>query len=281
MRSFNHSSEICRLLKTKEYKNLGLVPTMGSLHEGHIKLIEKCSMECDETIVSIFVNPTQFNNKTDLANYPKSTKKDIQTIKTINQNAIIYTPVESDLYSSPAKAEIFDLDGIDKIIEGEFRKGHFQGVATVVKRLFEKFSPNYAFFGEKDYQQILVIEKIIKNYGLKVKIKSILTVREENGLAMSSRNILLDKETRYDAKIIYKSLCLAKKMIKTNDIDKIKFFIGELFLVNKKFDLEYFCIAENSSLKEVKSFNSKLKLRAFICVKAKGGVRLIDNIALF
>ena len=254
---------------------------MGSLHEGHIKLIEKCSMECDETIVSIFVNPTQFNNKTDLFKYPKSTNEDIQTIKTINQNAIIYTPVESDLYSSPAKAEIFDLDGIDKIIEGEFRKGHFQGVATVVKRLFEKFSPNYAFFGEKDYQQILVIEKIIKNYGLKVKIKSILTVREENGLAMSSRNILLDKETRYDAKIIYKSLCIAKKMIKTNDIDKIKFFIGELFLVNKKFDLEYFCIAENNSLKEVKSFNSKLKLRAFICVKAKGGVRLIDNIALF
>ena len=253
---------------------------MGSLHEGHIKLIEKCSMECDETIVSIFVNPTQFNNKIDLANYPKSIKKDVQTIKMINQNAIIYNPLESDLYSSPAKTEIFDLDGLDKIIEGEFRKGHFQGVATVVKRLFEKFSPDYAFFGEKDYQQILVIKKLIKNYDLKVKIKSVLTVREENGLAMSSRNILLDKETRYDAKIIYKSLCLAKKMIKTTDLDKIKFIIGELYLVNKKFDLEYFCIVENNSLKEVKSFNSKLKLRAFICVKAKG-IRLIDNIALF
>ena len=280
MRSFNHSSEILRLLKKKEYKNLGLVPTMGSLHEGHVKLIEKSSMKCDETIVSIFVNPTQFTNKTDLANYPQSIKKDIQTIKKINKNAIIYTPLVSDLYSSPVKAEVFDLDGIDKVIEGEFRKGHFQGVATVVKRLFKKFSPDYAFFGEKDYQQILVIKKLIKKHDLKVKIKSVLTVREENGLAMSSRNFLLDKETRYDARIIYESLCMAKKMIKTKDISKIKNLIGELFLMSQKFDLEYFCIAENHSLKEVKSFNSKLKLRAFICVKAKG-IRLIDNIALF
>ncbi len=280
LRSFNHSSEILKLLKKKEYKNLGLVPTMGSLHKGHIKLIEKCSMKCDETIVSVFVNPTQFNNKTDLVNYPQSIKKDIQTIKKINKNAIIYTPMVSDLYSSPVKAEIFDLDGIDKIIEGEFRKGHFQGVATVVDRLFKKFSPNYAFFGEKDYQQILVIKKLIKKYDFKVKIKSILTVREENGLAMSSRNFLLDKETRYDARIIYESLCMVKRMIKTKNINEIKFYIGELFLMNKKFDLEYFYIAENHSLKEVKSFSSKLKLRAFICVKAKG-VRLIDNIALF
>ena len=253
---------------------------MGSLHEGHIKLIEKCSMKCDETIVSIFVNPTQFTSKTDFVNYPQSIKKDIQTIKKINKNAIIYTPLVSDLYSSPVKSEVFDLDGVDKIIEGEFRKGHFQGVATVVKRLFKKFSPDYAFFGEKDYQQIIVIEKLIKKHDLKVKIKSVLTVRDKNGLAMSSRNFLLDRETRYEARIIYESLCIAKKMIKTNDISKIKFFIGELFLMNKKFDLEYFCIVENRSLKEVKSFNSKLKLRAFICAKAKG-IRLIDNIALF
>ena len=237
-------------------------------------------MKCDGTIVSIFVNPTQFTNKTDLVNYPQSIKKDIQIIKKINNNAIIYTPLVSDLYSFPIKSEVFNLDGIDEIIEGEYRKGHFQGVATVVNKLFKKFSPDYAFFGEKDYQQILVIEKLIKKYDLKVKIKSVLTVREENGLAMSSRNFLLDKKTRYDARIIYESLRMAKRMIKTNDISEIKFYIGEIFLMNKKFDLEYFYIAENHSLKEVKSFNSKLKLRAFICVKAKG-VRLIDNIALF
>ena len=279
MRSFNHSSEIIELLKTKEYEYLGLVPTMGSLHKGHIKLIEKCSLKCDQTIVSIFVNPTQFNNKIDFANYPQSLQKDIETIRKINPNAIIYTPSETDLYTSPAKAEIFDLDGIDKIIEGKFRKGHFQGVATVVKILFEKFSPNYAFFGEKDYQQILVIEKLIKKYNLKVKIKSILTVREENGLAMSSRNVLLDKETRYDAKIIFEALCIVKKMIKTTDFNKIKNFISELFLANKKFHLEYFCIAENTSLKEVASFNPKIKIRAFISARFQG-VRLIDNIAL-
>ena len=252
---------------------------MGSLHKGHVKLIEKCSIECDGTIVSIFVNPTQFNDKTDLADYPQSIKKDIEIIRKINPNAIIYTPAESDLYTFPPKAEIFDLDGIDKVIEGEFRKGHFQGVATVVKILFEKFSPNCAFFGEKDYQQILVIKKLIKKCNLEVKIKSILTVREKNGLAMSSRNFLLDKKTRYDAKIIYESLCIAKKMIKTNDLDKIKEFINKLFSENKKFHLEYFCVAENTSLKEVTSFNPDVKIRAFICVRFQR-IRLIDNIAL-
>ena len=279
MRSFNHSSEILKLLNTREFKNLGLVPTMGSLHKGHIKLIEKCSSKCDETIVSIFVNPTQFNNKKDLANYPQSIKNDIQIIKKINPNTIIYTPMESDLYTSPPKAQIFDLDGIDKIIEGKFRKGHFQGVATVVKILFEKFSPDYAFFGEKDFQQILVIKKLIKKYDFEVKIRSVSTVRENNGLAMSSRNILLDKKTRYDAKIIYESLCIAKKMIKTNDIIKIKDFISNLFLVNKKFHLEYFCIAESNSLDEIVSFSPNIKIRAFICARFQR-VRLIDNIAL-
>ena len=279
MRSFNLSSEILNLLNTKEYKSLGIVPTMGSLHNGHVKLIEKCSTECDETIVSIFVNPTQFNNKIDLINYPKSVKKDIEIIKKINSNAIIYTPFESDLYPSPVRADIFDLDGIDKIIEGKFRKGHFQGVATVVKKLFEKFSPDYAYFGEKDYQQIIVVKKLIKKNNLKVKIKSVLTIREKSGLAISSRNILLNDENRFEAKIIYESLCEVKKMINKYDFIEIKDFINRVFWGNKKFNLEYFYIAENNSLKEVKSFDPNVKLRAFICVKVQG-VRLIDNIEL-
>ena len=279
MRSFNHSIEIHKLLKTREYKNLGLVPTMGSLHKGHVKLIEKCSMECDESIVSIFVNPTQFNDKIDLANYPQSIKKDIELIRKINPNAIIYNPMESDLYKSPAKAENFDLDGIDKIIEGKYRKGHFQGVATIVKILFEKFSPNLAFFGEKDYQQVLIVRKLIKKCNLDVKIKTISTVREKTGLAISSRNFLLKKDTRYDAKIIYESLCIAKKMIKTYDFDKIKDFINNLFLLDKKFHLEYFYIVESTSLKEVTSFNPDVKIRAFICARFQK-TRLIDNIPL-
>ena len=279
MRSFNLSSEILNLLNTKEYKSLGIVPTMGSLHNGHVKLIEKCSTECDETIVSIFVNPTQFNNKIDLIKYPKSVKKDIEIIKKINSNAIIYTPFESDLYPSPVRADIFDLDGIDKIIEGKFRKGHFQGVATVVKKLFEKFSPDYAYFGEKDYQQIIVVKKLIKKNNLKVKIKSVLTIREKSGLAISSRNILLNDENRFEAKIIYESLCEVKKMINKYDFIEIKDFINRVFWGNKKFNLEYFYIAENNSLKEVKSFDPNVKLRAFICVKVQG-VRLIDNIEL-
>ncbi len=253
---------------------------MGSLHNGHIKLIEACSMYCDENIVSIFVNPTQFSNKKDLENYPQSIKNDIEIINKISPNIIIYTPKASDIYDSPAKAEVFDLDGIDELIEGKYRKGHFQGVATIVKKLFERFSPNYAFFGEKDYQQILVVKKLIRKYNLKIKIKSISTVREKNGLAMSSRNILLDKETRDDAKIIYASLCTAKKMIKSKKLEEINYFISNFYVNKKKFNLEYFYIAENHSLKVVKSLNSNLKLRAFISVKVKG-IRLIDNIALF
>ena len=280
MRSYNHSEEIIQLLKKRKYRHLGLVPTMGSLHKGHTKLIEECLMSCDETIVSIFVNPTQFSNKNDLASYPKSVKKDIETVKTINPNAIIYTPKISDIYNSSVKAEIFNLEGIDELIEGKYRKGHFQGVATIVKILFDKFSPNYAFFGEKDYQQILVVKKLIKMYKLKIKIKSILTVREENGLAMSSRNILLDKRTRHDAKIIYESLCMVKRLIETKNFNEINDFITDLYQSNDKFNLEYFCIAEDYSLKKAKSLDSKSKLRAFISVNAKG-IRLIDNIALF
>ncbi len=280
MRSYNYSSEIIKLINDKEYKNLGLVATMGSFHEGHAKLIEKSSMDCDKTIVSIFINPTQFTSKNDLARYPQSIKQDIETVKKINPDVIIYTPNESDLYNSPAKAEIFDLDGIDELIEGKYRKGHFQGVATIIKKLFDKFSPDYAYFGEKDYQQILVVKKLIEKYKFKIKIRSILTVREENGLAMSSRNILLDKRTRHDAKIIYESLCMVRKIFKTQSLNQITDLINQLYQANDKFNLEYFCIAEDYSLKKVKSLNSKLKLRAFICVNVKG-VRLIDNIALF
>ena len=252
---------------------------MGSLHMGHIKLIQKCLMECDETIVSIFVNPTQFNNKIDLAKYPRSIEKDIEVLTAVNPNIIIYTPDQSDLYEHPAKAGIFDLDGMDKVIEGKFRKGHFQGVATVVKRLIEKFSPDYAFFGEKDFQQMLIIKKLIDKYNLNVKVRSIKTVRDENGLALSSRNFLLDGETINDAKIIYNSLCSVKSKIKTNSFDEIKHFISDLYLESEKFDLEYFCIAEANSLKKVKLFNHKIKIRAFISVQVKG-IRLIDNIAL-
>lgn len=280
MNSFNQYSKILKLLKFKNYKSLGLVPTMGSLHKGHSKLIEKSTAECDETIVSIFVNPTQFNDKKDLITYPRNLQKDIEIIKKINPNIIIYTPKVSDLYLSPVKAGVFDLDGVDKIIEGKFRKGHFQGVATVIKLLFEKFSPDYAFFGEKDYQQLVIIKKLVEKNNLKVKIKAVSTEREENGLAISSRNKLLDIYTLKNARILFDCLCTTKKMIKTHDFNEIKKIIYRKFDNNKSFNLEYLCIAEETSLKEAKIYSSKIKLRAFISASSKG-VRLIDNIALY
>ena len=274
MRSFNLSSEILNLLNTKEYKSLGIVPTMGSLHNGHVKLIEKCSTECDETIVSIFVNPTQFNNKIDLINYPKSVKKDIEIIKKINSNAIIYTPFESDLYPSPVRADIFDLDGIDKIIEGKFRKGHFQGVATVVKKLFEKFSPDYAYFGEKDYQQIQIIKALNKSLKLGVKIISCSTEREKDGLAISTRNKFLNPRQRSAAQKIYFALTELKNA-KKKFLDMKRFFINTVEH-SKDLKVEYFCIASIDDLIPVVKFQKLKKYRIFVAVFA-GETRLIDN----
>ena len=269
--------ELNEALSTESNKSIGFVPTMGFLHRGHLSLINESQKKADFTIVSIFVNPTQFNNPTDLKNYPVSLKEDLMTLEK-QEVDLVFCPDYDALYQNEKPVEI-SLGTLDSVLEGTKRKGHFQGVIRVVNIFFKLINPNYAFFGEKDYQQILVIKKLIKTYKLKVKIETIPTVREKNGLAMSSRNILLDNESRFDAKIIYEALCVVKKMIKTCSFDKIKDFINKLFLVNEQFNLEYFCIAESCSLKEAESFDPKIKVRAFICVKVQG-IRLIDNIAL-
>lgn len=261
-------------------KKVGFVPTMGALHEGHISLVKKAIEENDYSVVSIFVNPTQFNNKEDFAKYPNTLEKDIKLLQSVNCD-VLFLPNSNEIYpNNELKIIPFSFSGIEKIMEGEFRPNHFDGVATVVKLLFDRIKPTRAYFGEKDYQQLLIINEMVKLEKMPIEIIGMPIFRESDGLAMSSRNMRLSKEFRKEATFIYDCLLLAKKMTTTNhSIDEIKTKINKLFS-NSTLNLEYFEVRENNSLKFAKEFESAEKYRAFISVYA-GEIRLIDNIELF
>ena len=191
-------------------KKIGLVPTMGSLHEGHISLIKKAKQNNDVVWVSIFVNPTQFNNSKDLIKYPRDLNKDMKLIREISENIHVFSPNEIEIYNGAPKVKVYDFENLDKELEGKFRKNHFNGVATIVSKLLNLFRPNNVYFGEKDFQQILIIKRLIDIEKINVKIVICPTIREKNGLALSSRNNLLAKSIRDKSSIIYKSLNFLK-----------------------------------------------------------------------
>ena len=269
------------LLSNKnEKKTIGLVPTMGSLHEGHLSLIKYAEKNCDEVWVSIFVNPAQFNEYDDYLSYPKDKKNDIEKVNSISQNINIYVP-ESDkeVYKNNIKVEKFNFGIIDKVMEGTHRPGHFNGVATVLKKLFQIFEPNHVFFGEKDYQQTLIVRKLIDNLFPKINLKVCPTIRNKNGLALSSRNNNLSKKYQKICGVIFESLLLAKEnygKISYLDLNKtIKTKIEK----SNSLELEYFEIRNEKNLEPFTRINKTIRYRAFICVRAKG-VRLIDNLLL-
>ena len=262
-----------------EKKAVGLVPTMGALHEGHLSLIQKALSENDIVVVSIFVNPTQFNNAEDLEKYPRNLSGDIKTIERLSQEVVIFAPEISEMYESTPKAISFDFGGLDKVMEGKFREGHFQGVATIVEKLFELVKPTRAYFGEKDYQQILIIKSMLEQRKLPITLVPCPIVREESGLAMSSRNERLSPEGRKQAAFIYSVLQEAQKLFTTAEVAEVEAFVKEQFSQKKGFDLEYFTITKADTLEEVKEKKSSESYRAFITVYVEG-VRLIDNIAL-
>jgi pantoate--beta-alanine ligase len=262
-----------------EKKAVGLVPTMGALHEGHLSLIQKALSENDIVVVSIFVNPTQFNNAEDLEKYPRNLSGDIKTIERLSQEVVIFAPEISEMYESTPKAISFDFGGLDKVMEGKFREGHFQGVATIVEKLFELVKPTRAYFGEKDYQQILIIKSMLEQRKLPITLVPCPIVREESGLAMSSRNERLSPEGRKQAAFIYSVLQEAQKLFTTASVAEVEAFVKEQFSQKKGFDLEYFTITKADTLEEVKEKKSSESYRAFITVYVEG-VRLIDNIAL-
>lgn len=281
MKIFNKKLDLQQFLAPfyLEKKAVGLVPTMGALHEGHLSLIQKALSENDIVVVSIFVNPTQFNNAEDLEKYPRNLSGDIKTIERLSQEVVIFAPEISEMYESTPKAISFDFGGLDKVMEGKFREGHFQGVATIVEKLFELVKPTRAYFGEKDYQQILIIKSMLEQRKLPVTLVPCPIVREESGLAMSSRNERLSSEGRKKAAFIYSVLQEAQKLFTTASVAEVEAFVKEQFSQKEGFDLEYFTITKADTLEEITEKDPSESYRAFITVYVEG-VRLIDNIAL-
>jgi pantoate--beta-alanine ligase len=259
---------------------IGFVPTMGALHEGHLALVQKSLLENEFTVVSVFVNPTQFNNPEDLEKYPRTLDLDAEKLKNLNTNIVLYAPTVNDIYEGNTVAKEFDFDGLENQMEGKFRPGHFNGVGTVVKRLFEIVQPTHAYFGEKDFQQLQIIKKLVEKTGLKVKIIGCPIYREKNGLAMSSRNERLSELERQEAKIIYETLQTAKKMsLKSNaTFKKINDWVDKNFR-NSDFKIEYFVIADEATLLPCLRRSKKKKCRAFIALFVNN-IRLIDTISL-
>ena len=267
----------------KKNKILGnkicLIPTMGSLHKGHISLVKEALKMGEMVWVSIFVNPTQFNELDDYKKYPRSLKDDILKLKKLSHKICIFSPSTKEIYTNKVKSDDFDFGFLESMMEGKFRPNHFNGVATIVTKLFEIFIPDYCFFGEKDYQQVVIIKKIIETNFKETKMIICDTIREKNGLAISSRNCFLSKKKFMESAIIYKMLVFAR-----NNINKINFRLLENIIAKKineisGFELEYLDFRDANSLKKISTINSKKHIRAFICVKVNG-IRLIDNIEL-
>ena len=266
------------LKKLNKKVSIGLVPTMGALHDGHLSLINKAKTENTKVVVSIFVNPTQFDKEEDLKNYPKTLKKDLNLLKNVNCD-FVFVPTVEDMYDNNIISEKFDFDGLELEMEGKHRKGHFNGVGTIVKKLFEIVNPTVAYFGEKDFQQLQIIKKLVKKNHIPVKVKGCKIYREKDGLAMSSRNLRLTEIQRKEAPFIYKTLKKAKQLFNEKTITEVIKWVENEFENNKALSLEYFEIANEKTLKSAKRKNNKTKYRGFIAVYADK-IRLIDNIAL-
>ena len=257
---------------------IGLVPTMGSIHKGHLKIVRKSLNENLYTIVSIFVNPTQFDEFEDYINYPRDIKADIKILNSINKNVLVYTPKSSDLYGDNVQHDLFNFDGLDSIMEGSIRKNHFDGVATVVKKLILKFNPLNIYFGEKDFQQMVIIKNLLIKENLNTNLISCKTVRDKSGLALSSRNSRLSEREKIEASLIYKTLEEVKSKFEYLNEKKINEYVYNK-LKNTNCKIEYFFILNEETLKPNKKITNHNKYRAFIAVRL-GKIRLIDNIKL-
>ena len=280
MKIFNNKKDLkdCLLEYKRSKKTIGFVPTMGALHRGHLSLIEEAQRTNNIVVASIFVNPTQFDNVEDLKKYPKTIENDIKLLAAVSCDVLFSPPVE-EIYSKNVVSEKLDFDGLEHEMEGKFRDGHFDGVGTVVKTLFKIIEPNSAYFGQKDFQQLQIIKKMVQKNKLNVNVKGCQIFREKDGLAMSSRNSRLSNEGREIAPFIYEILKKVKDKLKTKSVDEINDWVENEFKTQKILKLEYFIIADEKTLKTTKKRDTGKKYRAFIAVFA-GKIRLIDNIRL-
>ncbi len=268
-----------RLATLEKNECLGLVPTMGALHIGHAALVNRAVEENNAVVVSIFVNPTQFNNSDDLDKYPLTLKADLEVLEKISKDIIVFTPSIEEMYNDEIKSTNYDFGGLEHVMEGAFRTGHFDGVGTIVESLLTLVKPDKAYFGEKDFQQLQIIKKLTEIRNIPVTIIGCPIVREANGLAYSSRNERLSKNIRNEASFIYKTLKSAKNLFGTESAMIVKDWVTNQFEQHPELKLEYIEITQANTLKPVVKKQKNKKYRAFIAVYAEG-VRLIDNIAL-
>ena len=267
------------LNNSKKNLSVGFVPTMGALHDGHLSLIRFAKEENDLVVVSIFVNPTQFNNQEDLKKYPRTIEKDLEKIKSVSDDCIVFTPTIEEIYGNDLQKETFAFGDIALQMEGKFRPGHFDGVGTIVKRLFQIVWPNKAYFGEKDFQQLQIVKKLVEIENLNVQIIPCDIYREENGLAMSSRNELLNPKHRQEAGFIYETLKSVQTLFNGSNFQEMTTLMVEKVNQYPDFELEYFQIASEETLKDASTNIESKPYRAFIAVFVNN-IRLIDNISL-
>ncbi len=260
-------------------KRIGFAPTMGALHNGHLSLYEEARKKNDLVISSIFVNPTQFNNPEDLEKYPRDVNRDILILQNSGLVDAVYIPEVADIYPEKTESQSYDFDGLENEMEGKSRPGHFNGVGTVVEELFRQVQPDNAYFGEKDFQQLAIIKKMVEKKHLPVKITGVPIYRAENGLALSSRNQRLHEDRKEASKVIYETLKKVNDWFRTVSIPEIKERVADIFDDQKGMKLEYFLIADENTLQETDFFYKDRNFRAFIVVVVDG-VRLIDNMHL-
>lgn len=282
MKSVSSIKELKSHLNRMNVKPAGFVPTMGALHNGHLSLVRKAVEECRIVTVSIFVNPTQFNDKDDLKNYPRTVEDDLRLLSSVmRENDIVFLPGAKEIY--PEKdTRVFSFRSLDKVMEGVHRPGHFNGVAQVVSRLFDIVDPEIAYFGQKDFQQLSIIRELVRQTGSRVKIIGCPIVRENDGLAMSSRNQLLDPAIRINAGVIFRTLSDAAKLVKTLELSEIKKYVENKINSIPDFSVEYFEIVDDAELIPVTKKDEIIKgKRYFGCIAVKAGkIRLIDNIEI-
>jgi pantoate--beta-alanine ligase len=277
MKSFETVKELREALASHAEATVGFVPTMGALHAGHISLVEQARRECDVVVVSVFVNPTQFNDKNDLKHYPRTPEADAAMLEAAGVDYVLFPSVE-EIYPEP-DTRIFDFGQIDKVMEGATRKGHFNGVAQVVSRLFAIVEPTRAYFGEKDFQQIAVVRAMVEQLALPVEIVECKIVRDSDGLALSSRNLLLTPEHRKAAPHIYATLQRASQLVAEMQPAELIGWVEAEINANPLLKCIYFDAVDARTMQSVASWSDAPRIQGCIAVQA-GEIRLIDNIKL-
>ncbi len=259
------------------FTSLGLVPTMGALHQGHLSLVERAMKENSHVVVSIYVNPTQFNSLEDLERYPRNIEEDLKTLAPFSSKVVVYAPTDEDLYPAGIQAKSYAFGTLTQYLEGAYRPGHFDGVATVIESLFSKITPTKAYFGEKDFQQVQVIKALVALLALEVEIISCPILRAEDGLALSSRNVLLTTEQREAAPKLYQTLqTIIEKRNQWNVQEMTAYFFEQIEAV-PNFTIDYFAVADPKTLVPVDQLFPSKSYRIFVAVYA-GATRLIDTV---